>query len=179
MHGRVVLFGGPAGAGKSTLARAWCATRERAAHVELDEVRRLIVAGLADPQEPNDTQAEQYGVSVAATCALGSAFAAAGYDVAVDDVLEPETFERYWRAELEGLDWSIVIVLPSLEETLARSAAREKRVQERHTRDQHRACSGWPASARIDTTGLSVAESLRLVEDAVAQTASRLPPSEA
>ena len=37
----LVPFGGPAGAGKSTLARTWCAARERAVHIELDAVREV------------------------------------------------------------------------------------------------------------------------------------------
>ena len=162
---KVVLFGGPAGAGKSTLARAWCATRERAAHVELDRVRQLVVQGLADPQRPGELQEEQYALSVEATCALARAFADGGYDVAVDDVLEPDAFERHWRPALAGLDWDVVIVLPSLEETLARSRGRGKRVLEAHTRSQHAACSRWPAAHRIDTTGLTVEESLRLLQE--------------
>jgi predicted kinase len=64
------LLGGPAGAGKSTLARAWCAARGRAAHVQLDEVRHLIVAGRADPQQPGPLQSEQYALSARATMAL-------------------------------------------------------------------------------------------------------------
>ena len=59
----MVLFTGPAGAGKSTLTGAWCATRLRAAHIELDKVRHLIVSGLTDPQVPGPLQAEQYGTS--------------------------------------------------------------------------------------------------------------------
>jgi chloramphenicol 3-O-phosphotransferase len=164
----VALFGGPAGAGKSTLARGWAAGRERAAHVQLDGVRELV-SGLADPQEYGALQDEQYDLAVGATCALVRAFAAGGYDVAVDDVLEPATFERLWRPQLEGLDWRLVVVLPSLPETLARSRAREKRVQERHTRRQHAACAGWPPDVRIDTTGLSPAQSLRLAEARLAR----------
>jgi chloramphenicol 3-O-phosphotransferase len=141
MSGRIVLLGGPAGAGKSTLARAWCSTRERAVHVELDEVRSLIVSGLADPQRPGELQAEQYDVSVAATCALARAFASGGYDVVVDDVLEPGPFELCWRPRLEGLRWEVVIVLPSLAETLER---------------------------RIDTGGLGVEESLALLRERLA-----------
>jgi chloramphenicol 3-O-phosphotransferase len=167
--GKVVLFGGPAGAGKSTVARAWCAARETAAHVELDAVRGLIVSGLADPQKPGRRQDEQYMLSAAATCGLARTFADAGVDVAVDDVLEPDAFEQVWRPLLDGLDWRIVIVLPALEETLARSTAREKRVLQEHTRRQHERCSAWPAADRIDTTGLSVADSLRLVEAALAE----------
>src|SRR4051794_685616 len=93
----VALFGGPAGAGKSTLARLWCATRGRAAHIELDRVRELIVHGLADPQESGPVQEEQYVTAVAATCALARALSQSGYEVAVDDVLEPERFEHDWR----------------------------------------------------------------------------------
>jgi len=63
----ILLFGGPAGAGKSTLARAWCATRSYAVHLELDEVRQLIISGLADPQSTGELQATQYEFRVAAT----------------------------------------------------------------------------------------------------------------
>ena len=156
----LVLSGGPAGAGKSTLARAWCATRERAVHVELDAVRELIVAGRADPQRPTALQGEQYVHSVDATCALARSFLGAGYDVAVDDALEPAPFEAYWRPRIADLDWRIVVVLPSLAETLARSAGRAKRVLEVHSRAQHAASAHWPARYRVDTTGLTVEESL-------------------
>lgn len=162
---RVVLFGGPAGAGKSALARAWCATRPRAAHVELDEVRDLIVSGRADPQGENELQAEQYRLGVEATCGLGRAFFAGGYDVAIDDVLEPDAFEHEWRPRLEGLPWTLVVVLPSLEETLRRADGREKRVREEHIRTQHSRCAGWDEDVRIDTTGLDLEESLALVRD--------------
>jgi chloramphenicol 3-O-phosphotransferase len=165
MAGRIVLFGGPAGAGKSTLARAWCATRPRATLIELDDVRSLIVSGLADPQEPGDLQEEQYALSVGATCTLARTFASEGYDAAVADVVEPTAFEQCWRPQLEGCDWQLIILLPSLEETLARSASRQKRVLERHTREQHRRTSEWPEDLQIDTTRLSVEGSLELVQE--------------
>lgn len=162
-NGIVVLFGGPAGAGKSTLARAWCATRPQAAHIELDEVRHLIISGRVDPQEPGKVQATQYELSVRATCAAARAFANGGCDVAVDDVLEPEAFDRYWRPALDGLQWELVVVLPSLEETLARSGSRKKRVKEEHSRTQHAECSKWDATVCLDTSGLDVEQSLALV----------------
>lgn len=162
-RGTVALFGGPAGAGKSTLARAWCATRPQAAHLELDEIRGLIVRGLVDPQDTSDLQETQYGLGVAGTCALARSFSIGGCDVAIDDVLEPAAFDRYWRPRLDGMPWKLVIVLPSLAETLARSAQRGKRVREEHIRTQYARCEGWDASVRIDTTGLNVDESLALV----------------
>jgi chloramphenicol 3-O-phosphotransferase len=160
---RVVLFGGPAGAGKSTLARAWCATRLRAAHVELDEIRNLIVSGLANPQEKSALQAEQYRLSARAACALARAFFDGGCDVAIDDVLEPEAFDRYWRGQLDGLPWELVVVLPSLAETLSRADGRTKRVQTEHVRNQHARCSEWGKDVRVDTTGLDLDRSLAVL----------------
>jgi chloramphenicol 3-O-phosphotransferase len=159
-EGRVVLFGGAAGAGKSTLARAWCATRTRAVHIGLDDIRSLIVSGLADPQQTGALQADQYEISVEATCTLARLFSTVGYDVAIDDVIEPRAFSIYWEARLAGLDWHIVIVAPSLEETLERMRRREKHVKEDIIREQHRRSLSWPASSQLDTTGLSVEESL-------------------
>jgi predicted kinase len=162
-EGVVVLFGGPAGAGKSTLARAWCETRPQAAHIELDEIRHLIVSGRADPQVASDLQAAQYRLAVEATCALARSFAAGGCDVAIDDVFEPVAFDRYWRPQLDVLAWKLVVVLPSLDETLARSAQREKRVLAEHVRTQHARCAEWDEGVRIDTTGLGLEQSLTLV----------------
>lgn len=162
--GLLALFGGPAGAGKSTLARAWCSTRPQAVHIELDRVREMIAAGRADPQQPGERQGEQYRLSVRACMALARTFLHSGYDVAIDDVVDPAAFDRDWRPLLDGLSRRMVIVLPSLEATLERSRARAKRVLERHTRDQHAASQGWPEHLRVDTTGLSVEASLRLVQ---------------
>ena len=88
-----------------------------AAHIELDEILNLIVSGLADPQEHGERQAAQYLLSVQATCGLARAFNDEGYDVAFDDALEPEAFDRCWQPLLDGLAWKLVVVLPSLDET--------------------------------------------------------------
>ena len=110
-------------------------------------------------------QAQQYDISVAACCALAHVFTDAGYDVAIRDVLEPGPFERHWRPRLQTLDWRLVVVLPSIEETLARSKSREKHVLEDHTRRQHAALRRWPDDACVDTSGLTVEQSLALVAE--------------
>jgi chloramphenicol 3-O-phosphotransferase len=109
--------------------------------------------------------------AVAATCALAHTFADADYDVAVDDVLEPERYERDWRPRLTGLDTHLVVVLPDLAETLARAASRgDKRVREQHIRAQHDRCRASPAEHRVDTTGLTPQQSLGLVLERLAAT---------
>jgi chloramphenicol 3-O-phosphotransferase len=108
-----------------------------------------------------------------ATCAVARAFARGGCDVVVDDVLDPDAFERYWRPQLEGLPWKLIVVVPSLEETLRRSAVREKRVREEHTRAQHERCSTWNEAVRIDTTDLDIDQSLALVIDRLREPSAR------
>ena len=134
--------------------------------------------GLADPQGSGSLQDSQYQTSVQATCALARVLAHRGCDVAIDDVLEPEAFERHWRPSLEGLDWRLVIILPTLEETLARSASRQKRVLDAHTQAQHARCHAWDDQVRIDTTGLTVEQSLALLTEHLGLPASTAPRSD-
>ena len=127
----------------------------------------MIVSGQAEPQQSGELQSEQYELSVAACCSLARVFVEAGYDTAVDDVLQPPAFEAHWRPALEGLFWQTVILVPSLEETLQRSRGRGKRVLEEIIRRQHEASLQWPGGQRIDTTGLTVEASLVLVQEAL------------
>ncbi len=161
----VVLFGGPAGGGKSTLSERWTRSRPVAVRLDLDEIRQMIRGGFVDPQVVSPMQAEQYESCVRAVSMLARSFLGDGYDVAIEDVLEPEKFERLWRPLLDGLPVEIVVIRPSLDETIRRSQAREKRVHEVHTRTQHGATGGWPRAFIADTTGMSVDESLRIVEE--------------
>jgi hypothetical protein len=112
--GKLLLFGGPAGAGKSTLAAAWCRTRPRAAHIEIDAIRDFLVTRFTDPQTVTDSRDREYRFEVNAACTLARAFVAGGCDVAIDDVLEPEAFQRFWRPQLTDFTWKLVIVLPEL-----------------------------------------------------------------
>ena len=160
MAGKIVLIGGPAGAGKSTLAAAWCATQDRAVHIELDDIRDLIVAGRADPQGAGEMVGEQYDLSVEACVRLAATFAAAGYDVAIDDVLEPSAFERVWAPALSGIPYTLLILMPELDEVLRRARSREKRVREDIIRAQYEASKAWSPQLTMDTTGVSVEEAL-------------------
>ena len=160
----IALLGGPAGTGKSTVGAAWCRSRRRAAHVELDSVRDFIVGGRADPQVLDAAQAEQYVTSVRACAALARSFFADGYDVVIEDVFDPDAFRRWWMPLLDGLPWRLVVLRASLEETLQRASDRSKQVMEHHIRHQHDVTAQWPASKVIDNTGLTVEETLTRVD---------------
>lgn len=156
----IALFGGAAGAGKTTIARLWCQRQPRAVHLELDGVRELIVSGQVDPQTLGDEQALQYEASARACCALARSFSGDGFAVAMDDVFEPVAVREVWVPALAGLDVRIVMLHPSLDTVLARGAARSKQVLDRHVRQQHAAVEGWPPEIRIDSGGLDPTETL-------------------
>lgn len=172
----VLLLAGPAGAGKSTLARAWCQTRLVAAHVQLDTVRDLLVQGLVDPRAVGEPgQVEQWQASITATCALVRSFAESGIDVAVDDVLLPADAETLWRPMLNDLSTHLVVVLPSLDEALARGRNRDKQVPEHIVTSQYDGSARWPRQRQLDTTGQTVGESVKALLERMSTVAAQWP----
>jgi predicted kinase len=164
MVGQLLLLTGPAGSGKSTVARVWASKRARGVHIQLDEIRSLIVGGYADPQADGRVQTEQYEVSVLASIALAKQFINHGYDVALCDVFPPALFERLWRPHLEDVEWRVVVLLPTLDETITRATKRTKHVREDIIRDQHAAMTSWNNGRIIDTTTMTVEEALVAVQ---------------
>jgi predicted kinase len=166
----IVLFGGSAGSGKTTVARLWCKRQPRAVHLELDSIRDLIVSGQVDPQIFNEDQAHQYEANARACSAVAKSFDEDGFAVAVDDVFEPEVTRMVWGPELVGLDVRIVILHPALSIAISRGIARSKRVEEHHIRAQHEAVGQWPKGIRVDSSALdpsqTIAAAFRVLETA-------------
>jgi predicted kinase len=162
MTPQLILIGGPAGAGKSTLAWAWCRTRARSVQIELDQVRASIVGGYVDPLVASAEQGRQYEDAVRASLALARSYLADGYDVTIDDVLYKEAFDSVWLPSLGEAEASVLVLLPDLSTTLRRAGDRVKEVPDATVISQHHAMSRWPSSQRLDTTGLTVEQTLAL-----------------
>jgi chloramphenicol 3-O-phosphotransferase len=119
------MISGPPGAGKSTVARALAERFGFGLHVPVDDLREWVVAGRADPvpRWTNETT-RQFGLARAAACDVAERYAAAGFAVAVDDVVFPDDLNSDY-ARLRALPGFLaVLLLPPLEVALARSAAR-------------------------------------------------------
>ena len=127
----------------------------------------MIVSGLADPQSGSLAVSEQYETAAKACCSLARSFLADGYDVIIDDAESPDGFESHWRPYFEGADCSVVVVRPDLQTTLDRNCRREKQVRQEIIEEQHRVAGEWSESVQVDTTGLTVAESVRKVSDLI------------
>lgn len=89
----LVLTGGPA-VGKSTTARALARGRPRAAVIDVDDVRLMVVAGHAPPWQGEEGLAQQR-LGVENTCALARRFVMHRFEVIITDVLTSGTSLLY------------------------------------------------------------------------------------
>jgi chloramphenicol 3-O-phosphotransferase len=116
-------------AGKSTVARLLARRFARGAHVEADALHRMIVSGeewVREPGEPDGEAARQLRLRLHHMCLLGRSFYEAGFTAVLDDIIVGERWVHL-QEELRGLDFSLVVLAPSIEAVLRRDANRATR----------------------------------------------------
>jgi predicted ATPase len=160
MRSPLVLTGGPA-VGKSTTARFLALATDRAAVVDVDDVRQLVVSGGAAPWEGPEGLAQQR-LGVENGCLLGRNFQAADFDVILTDVITPVTLELY-RQRLSGC--LIVRLHVSAPEAQRRAATRtvyltDPEFTQLHDQDRD---DPPPADYDLDVTDLTIAEQVAAV----------------
>jgi predicted kinase len=126
----ITILTGPAASGKTTVASRLCRRLERAAHIEVDLLRDMIIAGYASPIPSEQADpvlvAEQTRLAAANAVALARNFSLAGYEVVIDEVIESaETLDE----QLEGLAGtapvSLITLLPDAVTLQSRDAVRD------------------------------------------------------
>jgi predicted kinase len=115
----LVLSGGPA-VGKSTCARRLAEERNRAAFIDADDVRQLVVAGDASLWSGDEGRA-QHVLAARNVAAVARNLVDAGFVVTIADVVTTEALAVY-RAELP--DCVVVHLALSLPEARKRAATR-------------------------------------------------------
>ncbi|HEX8731788.1 MAG TPA: AAA family ATPase [Ktedonobacterales bacterium] len=128
----VLLLTGPAGAGKSAAAREWAASRaSTTAHIPVDDVRELVVAGFADPREGWTAETQrQYDLARRNCAAMAKNNVAAGVTTVIDDAIFPhwESCDYAgWRAALGETPHYLVALLPDETAVITRNARRHGR----------------------------------------------------
>lgn len=156
----LVLTGGPA-VGKSSCARALALAQPRAAVVDADDVRQLVVAGAAAPWQGPEGRA-QLALGARNAAALARGFHAAGFAVVVADVVTPATAAIY-RAELPGC--LLVHLRIALAGARQRAATRPVHLTDEEFVLLHRWDTADPprADVLLDVDGLSLAEQVTAV----------------
>jgi adenylylsulfate kinase-like enzyme len=175
-RGRVVLFTGPTGAGKSTVGLAWATSRERpTGFIDHDETRFLLRAGYvsrsaaaADPSlRP---QADEQWLLAARVCeAVAEEYTRSGYDLAVAAFRPPGEWMGCWR-QLDAMSPLIIVLLPTVEVCLDRDGDRAGRARTGEDSIRRAFSYDWepwhkhPLTAVIDNSTMTVEETVAQVE---------------
>jgi chloramphenicol 3-O-phosphotransferase len=170
-----VVVSGIPGAGKTTVARLLTQRFERAAHIEADEVQRMVVAGGVWPDgeqldaagNPRGEALRQLELRGRNVCLLANSFAEAGVVAVIDDVVIGSRLDSF-RSMLTGRPLWFVLLLPTLERVAERNAKRGSEVvfqQWRHldatTREETEHVGFW-----LDNSDLTAEATVaRIIED--------------
>nr|WP_078500001.1 AAA family ATPase [Wenjunlia vitaminophila] len=172
-----VLLIGPAGAGKTTIARRWADTRPvPTAHISLDDVREWVRSGFADPQSGwNENSEAQYRLA-RRTCGFAARnFLANAISCIIDDAVFPDrpvVGLGGWKRHV-GPGLLPVVLLPGLEVVLARNAERSgnRRLSDEEVARIHGRMAGWYGSGLpiIDNSTLDVSAAAEALDRVVAR----------
>ncbi|MGW2744543.1 Pro-rich N-terminal domain-containing protein [Streptomyces sp. NPDC001450] len=179
-----VLLIGPAGAGKTSVAKYWADHRRvPTAHISLDDVREWVRAGYANPQSGwNDNSEAQYRLA-RRTCGFAARnFLANGISCILDDAVFPDrpvVGLGGWKRHV-GPGLLPVVLLPGLDIVLERNAERigNRRLTDEEVARIHGRMAGWYGSGLpiIDNSQLDVPGTARVLDEVLTR-ALASPPS--
>ncbi|MFE2069431.1 Pro-rich N-terminal domain-containing protein [Streptomyces sp. NPDC059467] len=178
-----VLLIGPAGAGKTSVAKYWADHRRvPTAHISLDDVREWVRSGFADPQSGwNDNSEAQYRLA-RRTCGFAARnFLANGISCILDDAVFPDrpvVGLGGWKRHV-GPGLLPVVLLPGLDIVLERNAERRgnRRLTDEEVARIHGRMAGWYGSGLpiIDNSQLDVPGTARVLDEVLARAIASPP----
>ncbi|MFF9522485.1 AAA family ATPase [Streptomyces achromogenes] len=179
-----VLLIGPAGAGKTSVAKYWADHRRvPTAHISLDDVREWVRSGFADPQSGwNENSEAQYRLA-RRTCGFAARnFLANGISCILDDAVFPDrpvVGLGGWKRHV-GPGLLPVVLLPGLDIVLERNAERtgNRRLTDEEVARIHGRMAGWYGSGLpiIDNSQLDIPGTAKVLDEVLAR-AIASPPS--
>jgi len=166
----IFLITGPPGAGKTSVAVAQLRRFPYGFHLPVDDQREWVVTGIAHPVPrwtPETTR--QFLLAREAAAQLAGRYAAAGFAVAIDDVITAREVEEITAPALPGYAFHRILLLPRVSVALRRNRERtnkafDTRVLNAPVRQIHRALSAQtlaPDAWRvIDNSDLTIEETI-------------------
>lgn len=149
----LVLTGGPA-VGKSSTAGLLARSRPRAAVIDVDDIRQLVVSGAVAPWQGEEGRRQQR-LGVQNACQLARRFLDSAIDVVIADVVSPDTLLLYRRLLPDAV---VVHLQVSLAEARRRAATRTVYLTDEEFEALHVGDREHPPSAdhQLDVTGLTL-----------------------
>ena len=170
----IFLLVGPPAVGKSTTSRALAARFPQSIHLPVDDLRHMVVSGLALPSAMWSSDLEQQ-ITLARTCVIHAAFAyrSAGFMVVIDDFLDLN-FHLDYRPLLTHPQVHKVVLYPDQETAHQRNAQRSGMSDATAYIDEgihivyHQLQARMPQLAQdkwlvVDTTTLSVEQAVTMI----------------
>lgn len=158
------------GAGKSSVATALMRRYAFGIHIPVDNLRELVVAGIAHPvPEWTEETGRQFRLARTAAAEIARTYHEAGFAVAIDDVIDPGDADEIFGARLAQAKLHKIVLYPSFGAVLERNRQRgsknfdtavlEETIHSLHARiaDQPYQSHGWQI---VDTTGLSLEQTV-------------------
>ena len=162
----IFVVSGSPGAGKSSVSRALAQRFPRGVHVPVDDLRDLVVSGLAPPVPTwTDETARQFRLASEVGAFIAKTYSSEGFVVVIDNVIFPN-FDPFAHLEAHR-----VLLRPSLETLLQRNAERNDKtfapdVLESTIRRLHTELEAVPDSALehwfvLDSSRLTLEETVQ------------------
>ena len=155
---QIVLINGPPGAGKTAVAVALCERFDRMLHVEVDVLRRWVLAGYRHPWVDDEQAHEQRLLATRNASAIARECVALRYACLLDDTVLSDDLAAYRSALFQvGAPVHMVTLLPSLDVSLSRvdgrSAVEPERVRTLHAEFEREAGVGLLLGVVLDSSG--------------------------
>lgn len=113
MHKIILITGGP-GSGKSTIARLLAQHFSKSLHLQVDQLREMMVNGIELPGRGwTDEATRQFQWARNSAIYMAQLYANQGVDVVIDDVCVPPEFAGHYAALFNDIRTYKVLLLPS------------------------------------------------------------------
>jgi chloramphenicol 3-O-phosphotransferase len=124
----IFVISGTPGSGKSSVSRALMRRFSFGVHIPVDDLRDFVVSGIAHPVPTwTEETARQFKLARCNAVRMARLYAEAGFAVAIDDVISAQSFDADYAPCFEGLEAHRILLRPSLEVALQRSATRDNK----------------------------------------------------
>lgn len=122
----ICLITGPAGVGKSTIAKLLAKEFAKTAKIDVDYIRKMIIHGYVMPFRDNKTTREQLLLSRKNACSLARNFVQSGFSVFIDDVITKKSSLDFYLKNLTGYKVLVFLLFCNKNVLQKRDTARPK-----------------------------------------------------